>query len=382
MRKLKCHTLELNKLVFAKVTSKKQKKRLRPDYVLLANNKRLGSLEGYQAIIIDEDRAKVYEKKLKGLPLIIISSGLDELNENDVVKMSPEEKELLVLYESQTPHNGLFLTSACNSRCIICPQKPRPDIEDRVGINKRLIELIAPGPEYLTLSGGEPTLLGDQLINIIEECRKKLPQTKLMLLTNGRRLKDINFVDKLARASQGYLTVAIALYSDTSSGHDNIVSVSGAFEEALQGANNLALYGFEIEIRIVIMALNYTRLIQLADFIYRNLTYASHIALMGLELQELAKDNIERIWIDPCQYKFQLLEACHFLLRRGFHVSIYNHQLCTIPKTLWPLARKSISSWKNIYLPICENCQEQQNCGGFFTSALTKHSECISPIGA
>ena len=262
----------------------------------------------------------------------------------------------------------------------MCPQKPKPDSEDRVWFNKRLIELIAPGPEHLTLSGGEPTLLGEQLIDIIEACRNKLPQTKLMLLTNGRKLKDIGFVDKLARASQGYLAVAVALYADTDLEHDKIVGASGAFEEALKGCNNLALYGFQIEIRIVIMALNYMRLPKLADFIYRNLTYASHIALMGLELQELAKDNLEQIWIDPYQYQSQLLEACHLLLQRGFRVSIYNHQLCTIPQQIWPLSRKSISTWKNIYLPICEKCQEKPNCGGFFTSALTRHSEHILPI--
>ena len=59
---------------------------------------------------------------------------------------------------------------------------------------------------------------------------------------------------------------------------------------------------------------------------------------------------------------------------------IYNHQLCTLPQQLWPLSRKSISTWKNIYLPICEKCQEKPNCGGFFTSALTRHSEQIFPI--
>ena len=382
MRRLKCYTLGLNKPVFAKVTHKTQKKKLHPDYVLLVKEKRLGNCKGYQAVIIEETKAKAYEKKLKDLPLIIISDSSYELNEHDVVQLSPQANELLILYESQSPHNGFCLTTACNSRCVMCPQRPKADSEDRVRTSKRLIELIAPGPEYLTLSGGEPTLLGEQLIDIIRECRNKLPETKLMLLTNGRKLKDISFVDKLAKVSQGYLAVAVALYADTDLEHDKIVGVSGAFDEALQGCNNLALYGFQIEIRVVIMALNYMRLPQLADFIYRNLTYVSHIALMGLELQELGKDNLEQIWIDPYQYQSQLLEACHFLLRRGFRVSIYNHQLCTIPEKLWPLSRKSISTWKNIYLPICEKCQEQPNCGGFFTSAMTRHSEHISPVNA
>lgn len=378
MRRLKCDTVGLNKPVFAKVTHKGQKKKSRSDYVFLAKNKRLGSCEGYQAIVLE--RGMAYRNKPTNLPLIVIADGLEELNENDVVQLIPHEKELLVQYESQSRHNGVYLTDACNSRCVMCPQVPEADSGDKLEISKRLIELITPGPEYLTLTGGEPTLLGERLIDFVEECRKKLPQTKLMLLTNGRKLKDISFVDRLAQASQGKLSIAVALYADTESEHDKIVGVSGAFDETIQGCNNLALYGFQIEIRIVIMAFNYMRLLRFADFIYRNLTYASHIALMGLELQGRGKDHIEEVWVDPYKYRGQLLETCHFLLRRGFRVSIYNHQLCTIPKKLWPLSIKSISTWKNIYLPLCDKCQKQSDCGGFFTSAFTRHSEQISPI--
>ena len=110
MRRLKCYTLGLIKPVFAKITHNTQKRKVRSDYVLLAKEKRLGNCKGYQAVIVEEARAEIYGEKLKNLPLIVVSDGLDELNEHDVVQIIPNANELLILYEYQSPHNGLFLT--------------------------------------------------------------------------------------------------------------------------------------------------------------------------------------------------------------------------------------------------------------------------------
>jgi hypothetical protein len=59
------------------------------------------------------------------------------------------------------------------------------------------------------------------------------------------------------------------------------------------------------------------------------------------------------------------------------NVSIYNHQLCTIPADIWPFARQSISDWKNIFVPECEGCSLKPACAGFFHSAAKRHSSHI-----
>ena len=66
----------------------------------------------------------------------------------------------------------------------------------------------------------------------------------------------------------------------------------------------------------------------------------------------------------------------------AFNVSIYNHQLCVLERDLWPVARKSISDWKNEYLACCDECAVQGSCGGFFSSSQLKHSDHIRPIRA
>jgi hypothetical protein len=62
---------------------------------------------------------------------------------------------------------------------------------------------------------------------------------------------------------------------------------------------------------------------------------------------------------------------------RGMNVSIYNHQLCVLDRSLWPFAKKSISDWKNMYLDECASCGVLESCGGLFKWAEKKHSAHI-----
>jgi len=129
----------------------------------------------------------------------------------------------------------------------------------------------------------------------------------------------------------------------------------------------------------VIHKQTYERLPQLAEFVARNLPFVEHVALMGLEMSGFTPKNLDVLWIDPADYQSQLEEATLSLAMRGMAVSIYNHQLCTLPLSVWPYARKSISDWKNVYLDVCEGCGVRQFCGGFFQSARKRHSAHIAP---
>ena len=66
---------------------------------------------------------------------------------------------------------------------------------------------------------------------------------------------------------------------------------------------------------------------------------------MGLEITGFTRANLNALWIDPFEYRAELANAALTLERSGLRVSIYNHQLCTIDRAVWHLARKSISDW-------------------------------------
>ena len=176
--------------------------------------------------------------------------------------------------------------------------------------------------------------------------------------------------------------VGIPIYSDVSTIHDYVVQSDGAFDETIRGILNLKRFGQKVEIRVVVHRQTYARLPQLAEFLVRNLTFVDHVALMGLEITGFTRANLECLWIDPADYQTELYRAVSFLADGRMNVSIYNHQLCVLDKRLWPYARKSISDWKNEYMPECEGCGIREQCGGFFASAKIRHSDHIRPISS
>lgn len=308
---------------------------------------------------------------------------VDHLGDGDVVSIMRDGR-MHTLYRRVSPHNSLFATDRCNSLCLMCSQPPREvDESGKVKELIRIVNLIDSTCGELGITGGEPTLLGDGLLEVIAECRDKLPATALHLLSNGRRFVDNSYAARLGAVKHPDLMVGIPVYSDLDSEHDYVVQARGAFRETVAGCYHLAAAGVRIEIRIVVHRGTYARLPQLARFIYRNLTFAAHVTFMGLEAIGYAKTNMAKLWIDPLDYTPELESAVLYLSTAGMRVSIYNHQLCTLPESLWPFSRRSISDWKNEYLDICTSCGIKDKCGGFFAWNLAGHtSRGIRPVSA
>lgn len=101
---------------------------------------------------------------------------------------------------------------------------------------------------------------------------------------------------------------------------------------------------------------------------------------MGLELMGFARSNLEALWIDPADYQLELDEAVHVLDAAGLVVQLFNLPLCVLRPSLHRFARRAISDWKNIYLPVCQDCGLRDECGGFFASATLRHSAHLKPF--
>ena len=318
--------------------------------------------------------------KHAGNPVISGVENLSYLSDGDVVAVAPNGF-VRTLYRRDSKHNFILMTAQCNSFCLMCSQPPVLTNDfDRISEHLRLIELIDPETEQLGITGGEPTLFKDDFLRVIDYCKEKLPITGLHVLSNGRFFYYRRFAEKLGAIEHPNLMIGIPLYSDVDSEHDYVVQAKGAFDETVIGLNHLAMYGVPVEIRVVLHRQTIPRLRQLAEFIARNFPFAGHVALMGLEMFGFVHRNFEQIWIDPHHYQDQLKEAVEVLTTAGLNTSIYNHQLCVLDRELWEYARQSISDWKNIYLPECDTCSIQNQCGGFFQSAAKKHSAYIKAL--
>lgn len=147
----------------------------------------------------------------------------------------------------------------------------------------------------------------------------------------------------------------------------------------MKGLHNLALLRQKVGLRTVLQKMTVSRLPEYAEFVYRNLPFTNHVALMGLEMTGLALQNMEKVWIEPLDYLDELRTTLKHLQRRRIPESIYNVPLCLLPKDLWRFARRSISSWKETYSTICGECSARELCCGLFSTS-ERHSKFISPV--
>jgi len=357
--------------------------KIQKEYIRNVNGNKIFSFlvvnkkSGFKCIITNANKKDIV-KKHKKIPFVYGVKNAGMLNKGDIILLEPAGR-VNIVYQKDSSDNSLLITQRCNCRCIMCPQPPVEEEQDRTPLNLNLLRLMDKNTPSLALTGGEPTLIRDDLLKIIMECKKELPRTSLILLTNGIELEDFDYVKAIVSLSHPDLTIAISLYSDIDKKHNEIVG-SHSFYKTLKGIYNLALFRQKIEIRTVIHKLTYERLPNLAEFISYNFPFVIHVALMGLEPTGLALKNIKKLWIDPYEYRDILKSAVQIFHRNNLNVSIYNHQLCILPPSLWEFTRKSISNWKTFYLDTCKQCGLRNRCGGLFISAKSIHSNYLRPL--
>lgn len=378
MRQLKGTPLNSSNRIIGKISKNPVKNKETKNHILVAAS--IGKKpRGFRAVLcanaIEEGRAKLLK-----IPIVYGVENVQTLNEGDIVSVDMITGDIIVVFEKNSVHNSILASTDCNCRCIMCPQTLVSDSPENLQDNLEIIRLIDKKTTALGLTGGEPTLLGDGLIKLLKECKKQLPNTQIQILSNGILLNNNEYVRKMVHLGMKNLVFCIPLYADIDTEHDFIMQREGAFEDAIQGLYNLATYKQLIEIRIVVMSLNYKRLPQIAEFIYHNLPFAIHVAFMGMEVEGLARKNVNKLWASPKDYAPFLKEAVLYLSQRNMDVSIYNEQLCLMPKELWSFTRQSISEWKNTYLEKCKDCKEKGECAGFFAKPFEDHQKSITPL--
>ena len=237
-----------------------------------------------------------------GIPAVRVQST-EGYREGYVITIEPGSGFIRIIFRPESPHNTIFTTDRCNSNCLMCSQPPK-EVDDShlVEENLKMLSLIQSSPEYMGMTGGEPTLLGPDLIRLIQATKDKLPTTHIHMLTNGRQYKDLSFVRRIAEVNHPSFVSAIPLYADVAGVHDYIVQAHGAFDETVEGLYNAAEAGLAVEIRIVLHKQSIPRLKELAEFIYWNFPFAVHVAFMGLENMGYVKKNWGKLWIDPVDY--------------------------------------------------------------------------------
>lgn len=349
-------------------------------YIQVLDNKNINLYQkGYKGYI--------FEKKPQNIELDRINycyeiENYETLLNYDVVEII-NNKNIRVLYRDDSEDNAIVVTNQCNSNCIMCPDadsirntKENPSI-------KKILEHIRCIPDdtgHITITGGEPGILKENLITILKECKEYLPNTDFLLLSNGRVFSNTEFVDKIKENIPLNTRIAIPVYSDSEKIHDEIIRVKGGFKQTIVGIKKLLERDIDVEIRIVVLKKNYNYLENIAKFIVKEIPKVKMVNIMALEMTGNAYKNREKVWIGFEKVSKNIHQACLILLKAGIITNLYNFPLCNIDQSLFSIAHKSITDYKIKYKEECNKCKVKERCGGFFNSTINVKDIKVKPI--
>ena len=340
---------------------------------------------GYRLYIIDtlptdSERSSLREKHVSS-SLLYNFSGSDALCNYDVAEIT-SDGYLHLLYRDRSSDNVLFITNQCNSNCIMCPDpevariKPSNITKDFI---LWLIELIPGDARFLTITGGEPTLLKWDLVDILQKCRDHFERASFLFLTNGRSFSDDRYRETIIQNLPERIRLGIPLHASEASLHDQISGIQGSFAQTTYALSKLQSK-VSLEIRVVVSKLNYKYLSQIAEYIAKHFPLSERVCYMGMELLGSAALRRDRLWVDYLDTADDLDSAAKILLSAGIDMKIYNYPLCGLPEHLWSLAHKSISDYKVSFREECEQCTVKKMCGGLFSSDVRYSAIQVHPI--
>ena len=315
------------------------------------------------------------------------------------------ELELLTPFSSipNAPYRmDLALTYRCNNDCSHCYNaRPRDFAEMDTQQWKRTLNMLWElGIPHVVFTGGEPSLRSD-LCDLIAHAEHLGMITGLN--TNGRRLSDPDFVQRLVVAGLDHVQITLELHDPEV--HDQMVSCRGAWKQTVLGIKNALASSLYVMTNTTMLQNNSPTLSDTLEFLailgvptvgLNALIYSGNGLSVGtglleaelaplLELARQATDTHHQklIWYTPTQY-------CHFdpmqmeLGVKGCTAALYN--MCIEPdgsvlpcqSYYQPLGHILTNPWDSIWnhelchqlrqrryvRTECQSCLLLQECGG------------------
>ncbi len=296
----------------------------------------------------------------------------------------------------------LALTYRCNNDCPHCYNaRPRTFPELPTDAWKAVLErLWEVGVPHICFTGGEATLR-DDLPELIRHAQHLGQITGL--LTNGRRLADRRFVERLVQAGLDH--VQITLESHDPEIHDEMVACRGAWQQTVQGIRNALAARLYVMTNTTLLSCNAPTILETVRFlddlgvrtvglnaliragrgtaVDTGLPESALPSLLAAVRRETDQRGMRLIWYTPTQY-------CHFdpvLLELGVKAcTAARYNMCVEPdgsvipcqsyyesvgnilQDPWPaIWNHDLSLWlrERRYLPeACGRCAALNECGG------------------
>ena len=338
--------------------------------------------DGVDFIYISDDGVRLYPENIVISEEKHIIDKLRNAHSYDVYELW-ENGRLSEYYDDSSLDNYFFVTGKCNSNCVMCPS---PDISRQKGGStsvNTLIEIakhIPTDAPHLTITGGEPFMIGPDIFRFFEFLRDKFECTDFLFLTNGRIFAVDSYVQRFVEKAPKNSIVAIPIHGSTAEIHDMITQTNGSFDQTMTGIKKLLKAGIHVELRIVVSRLNEKDIHNIAKMISDELSGVDYVSIMAMEMTGNARVNQDKVWISYVDAALVAEDAALVLIENGIDVKLYNFPLCTVKKEFWTLCEKSISPDKVRYAETCEICKMKNACGGVFAGTMSMEKGELSAI--
>ncbi len=165
----------------------------------------------------------------------------------------------------QIAHTNLALTFRCQNNCLHCyTGGPYETPELTTDQWKRVFDrLHHAGIFLITFTGGEPTLRED-LPELLSYSQEK--GTVTGLITNDRRLKDKEYVQKLGEAGLDF--VQVTLESHHPAIHESITATDGSWRDMVEGVKNVVPTPIYITTNTTLNTYNADSFLDIMEFLH------------------------------------------------------------------------------------------------------------------
>lgn len=358
--------------------------------------------EPYTVVSLSKDEESKDCLSQKGLPFIYLSNNIITFYpEKKTIRLEKDEYEQLQnassydvfeihpngvaykYFDNKSLDNAILVTNQCNSNCLMCPTADSVRMRHESYSAAELIYIIKHFPSdapHITITGGEPFLVKEDMFVLLNYLKNNLPQTEYLLLTNGRAFCSKKYTALFKETAPSYIQLGIPIHGYNAATHDYIVQSEGAFKQTFLGIKNLLSIGAKVELRIVVSKLNQSIITDIAKLIVNDFSSAFCVKIIGLEMTGNAAKNRDMVWIDYSS-AFQASKAgINLLISKGIDVGLYNFPLCSVEKEYWNICEKSISDYKIRFAPDCDSCMVKDACGGIFAGTIRLAKEHVNPI--
>lgn len=331
----------------------------------------------------------VEEEKIILLPdQLLLSSDMEtvqeikQYNNYDVFEIW-ENGLLNRRYNDQSDENYFFITGACNSNCVMCPS---PDITRKNVPTTNMADLIELARHipmdtpHLTITGGEPFLVGESIFPFIQYLKEKFKGTEFLFLTNGRIFAVEKYLNQFVETIPCNSVVAIPIHGSCEEIHDSITRAKGSFKQTKYGIKQLLKNNIRVELRLVVSKLNLNDFDKIADLIITHFKGIEYVSVIAMEMTGNARVNKDLVWVPYKESFDKISDSLRKMIANGIDVKLYNFPICTVNKSYWPLCEKSISTNKVRYAEVCDKCKYKTSCGGVFAGTFQFEKDELKAI--